>query len=137
MRQPFPLARALFVLTAVSVAGCRRDKGTLGTNYGEVSIIWRDAEGNRITSRDATLDFGVGLVGDERTVLANASPAVLTVKNVGSNRLTITSLDVTEGDETAFGPAMPITGTATSQITAEFEKLELDSTDQQARQSVV
>lgn len=130
MRQPFPLARALFVLTAVSVAGCRCDKGTLGTNYGEVSIIWRDAEGNRITSRDATLDFGVGLVGDEKTVLANASPAVLTVKNVGSNRLTITSLDVTEGDETAFGPAMPITGTATSQFEAEFEKLELDSTDQ-------
>lgn len=130
MRQHFPLARALLCLTAFTVAGCRCGGGPLTTNYGEVAIIWRDAEGNRLTSRDATLDFGVGLVGGEKTVLANASPAVLTVKNIGSNRLRLMSLEVMEGDETAFGEVAPVTGTPTSQFAAEFKELDLESTEQ-------
>ncbi len=129
MRQSLFSSRALASLffAAFTFAGCRCD-GTLRENYGELVIIWRDANAEVHRDRDATVDFGVGIVGDSKATLTNGLPAVITVRNAGSNRLTLTSLEVVEGDEVAFGA--PPEGTATTHFELEFESITLEPTAQ-------
>ncbi len=130
MRQSHPLARAgLCIATiAASFAGCRCNEENLGRNFGEITVIWRDEGGNRILNRDATLDFGLALVGDRKTTLATGNPATLVLSNTGSNKLTLDALEWVEGDDVVIGALGE--PTETSQFEVAFESLELGSQTQ-------
>ena len=90
-------ARSALVLSAVLAAsGCNCGGPNLGRNNGEIVVIWRDATGERITNRDATYDFGHALVGERKAL-------TMTLRNTGSAKLTLSKLELTEGDEVAIG----------------------------------
>ncbi len=89
---------ALFALVVMAVSGCDcKGGGGITKTNGELNIAWRDADNNRMLSRDATYDFGYALVGDKK-------PLTLTVKNTGAGKLTLAKLELTTGDATAIGP---------------------------------
>lgn len=113
----FPLALSLLVLTA-SGCGCGGGPG-VQRNLGEVGVVWRDAQGERVISRDALYDFGAALVGERKTL-------TMTVRNVGVGKLTLLSLERTDGAEVAIDGA----GTATSSFEAEFRSVEVEPSGQ-------
>ena len=107
-----PLRSSLAALTLVlAVSGCDCGKGAVKTTLGDLGIVWRDAAGERVVNRDAIYDFGNALVGERK-------PLTLTVLNNGVGRLTVTTLEHTEGAEVAIGTA----GTQTSAFEVEFTK---------------
>lgn len=109
---------------ALSISGCRCGDGPLGSNFGEIGVIWRNANGERITSRDATYDFGLALVGERK-------PMTLTLRNSGGVRLTLSALEVEEGDEVAFGPPGMVTPVDTASFEVEFAPITIESAGQQ------
>src|SRR5690349_16580317 len=99
----------LAALTLVlSVSGCDCRGGTVDRAFGDLGVIWRDASGERVISRDAIYDFGNALVGERK-------PLTMTVQNNGTGKLTVTTLEQTEGAEVAFNG-----GTDTSAFEIEF-----------------
>ena len=110
------MLRLVIGLSAIALvsSGCDCGKGNVKGTLGDLGIVWRDAAGERVVNRDAIYDFGNALVGERK-------PLTMTVVNNGSGRLTLTSLEHTEGAEVAIaGP-----GTATSAFEAEFTSAEL------------
>lgn len=91
--------RALFLgVLALSVAGCDcRGGGSLSKSNGEIGVVWKDADGNRLVNRDAIYDFGYALVGDKK-------PMTMSVRNTGAGVLTLSKLELTSGDVTVFAP---------------------------------
>ena len=125
MRQlPLSASRALICLGLLLINGCQCDGQGTGRRYGDIQVIWRDAEGNRITNRDATYDFGLALVGERK-------PMAMTLRNNGANTLTLATLVVEEGDEVAFGPRGNVTPLETASFEAEFEPITLQPASQQ------
>jgi hypothetical protein len=83
---------------ALTIAGCTCGGSTLQTRFGDLQVVWRDAvSGEVISSRDATYDFGTLLAGDTKTL-------IMTVRNDGQGKLTLTSLSQTEGDPVSIAP---------------------------------
>ncbi|MFT3711823.1 MAG: choice-of-anchor D domain-containing protein [Archangium sp.] len=108
---------------ALVTSGCRCDGGGVGRSNGEVVVIWRDANGERITNRDATYDFGLALVGERKTL-------TMTVKNVGAGRLTLKSLERAEGDETEIIAPSGLPTNDTAPFASEFSGVELQQSEQ-------
>ncbi|MDP3158235.1 MAG: VWA domain-containing protein [Archangium sp.] len=105
---------ALAALTlVVSVSGCDCGKVIVDGTVGDLGVIWRDGAGERVISRDAVYDFGAALVGERK-------PLTMTVQNNGVGKLTVTTLEQTEGAEVAIGA-----GTATSDFEIEFIPVDL------------
>lgn len=104
-----PSYSAAVVVTSsllASLSGCDcRGKGT-NTQFGEIQVIWRDANNERKLDRDATYDFGSALLDESKEL-------TLTVKNAGAGLLSLDSLVLTDGDETAIPAA---TGSSTFDV---------------------
>ena len=98
-----------FVAVALVLTGCDCGKGNLNRSLGDLGIVWRDAEGTRVINRDAVYDFGPALVGERK-------PMTLTVLNSGVGKLTLTTLEQTDGAEVAIGAV----GTATSSFEVNY-----------------
>jgi len=80
---------------AISGCDCRGGNGVT-RNLGELGVVWRNAQGERIISRDAVYDFGKALVGERKTL-------TMTVRNSGAGRLSLIKLERTDGDPVAIG----------------------------------
>jgi hypothetical protein len=93
---PTALVATFAVLASVSGCDCRGQ--SVKQSLGELGIIWRDAENNRQTNRDATYDFGLVLDGQ-------GTEMSLTVRNSGAGKLTLMRLEKTQGDEVVIGAA--------------------------------
>lgn len=120
-------ARSALVLSATVVlaaSGCDCGGPGIGRSDGEIVVIWRDAVGDRITNRDATYDFGLALVGERKS-------QTMTLKNAGSAKLTLTKLELSEGDDVAFGPPRAVVPSDTSAFESEFESVVLQPNEQQ------
>lgn len=115
------LSRATLALGLLSLlsAGCDCRSQAVNRNLGEIGVIWRDADNNRITSRDALYDFGQALVGERKDLS-------LTVRNTGAGRLTLAKLEQTDGDETVIASA----GTDTSVFESAFSRTDLQPSEQ-------
>ncbi len=101
---------ALAALAAVfSVSGCDCGKGNVNRTLGELGVVWRDANGERVINRDALYDFGPAIVSERKLL-------TLTVLNSGVGKLTLTTLEHTEGVEVAIGPS----GTDTSAFEVDY-----------------
>lgn len=98
-----------FVAVALALSGCDCGKGGVNRTLGELGVVWRDANGERVINRDALYDFGPALVGEKK-------PMTMTVLNSGVGKLTLTTLEQTEGVEVAIGPA----GTDTSSFEVDY-----------------
>lgn len=120
------LARSALALSAfvLAASGCRCDGQNIGRTNGEIVVIWRDPVGERITNRDATYDFGHALVGERKTL-------TMTLRNTGSAKLTLSKLELSEGDEVAVGLPNAVVGTESSAFEAEFDTLVLQPNEQQ------
>jgi len=90
------LATATF-LFMTSACQCRPGS-TLGSNFGEIGVVWRNGSGEQLINRDATYDFGQAISGDTKRL-------TITVRNTGTGRLTLSSLDLAEGDAVTIGSA--------------------------------
>src|SRR3990167_3205554 len=77
---------------ALVVSGCNCGERDLKRTLGELGVVWRDAAGERVINRDAVYDFGNALVGERK-------PLTMTVLNIGVGKLTLTTLEQTEGAE--------------------------------------
>jgi hypothetical protein len=100
------LPHTLLVLfaAALSLWSCNCGGGGVTTRFGELVVVWRDpATGEIIRSRDALYDFGTALVGETKTL-------VMTVRNDGQGRLTLNSLERTEGDQVSIAPDKQVNG---------------------------
>ena len=119
-------ARTALVSFALVLAasGCNCGGPGIGRNNGEIVVIWRNAAGERITNRDATYDFGLALVGERK-------PLTMTVRNQGSAKLSLSRLELTEGDEVAIGLPNAVAPTASSAFEAAFDTLTLLPNEQQ------
>ncbi|MBX5480697.1 MAG: choice-of-anchor D domain-containing protein [Myxococcaceae bacterium] len=85
------VAAAVFgAVTIVSGCDCART-GQTNKSFGEIGVVWIDAQQNVVTSRDATYEFGTVAVGDSVT-------KKMVVKNLGTGQLILTSLEYLEGD---------------------------------------
>jgi hypothetical protein len=125
MRHLFVARSAVVFLTATLAAtGCKCNSAQIGQTNGEINVIWRNFEGARITNRDATFDFGLGLSGKRKNL-------TMTLRNTGSGKLTLSKLERTEGDEVAIGARGAVVPTSTSSFEAEFETLVLQPSEQQ------
>ncbi len=117
-----PVARtALFLsVLALVVSGCDcRGGGGTKSSFGEIGVIWRDAEGNRIVNRDALYDFGHGLVGQR-------IPLTMTVRNTGAAKLGLVKLEVQSGDPVKLD-ANVVAGSA---FEVDFTQQSLDPSEQ-------
>lgn len=125
MRQSTFLARsALFLAVSASIiSGCRCTDPNLGRTNGEVVVIWRDANGERLTNRDAIYDFGLALVGERKEL-------TMTVRNVGAGKLGLSKLERSEGDETEVFLRGSSPTSDTTPFAAEFETIELQQSEQ-------
>ncbi len=116
--------RALFGLCALLISSaCDCTGGGTTRTNGEINVIWRDAAGERITSRDATYDFGLALVGEKK-------PMTMTLRNNGGRSLTLSTLVVEEGDETSFGPRGAVPSLDTASFEVEFETITIEPSGQ-------
>jgi hypothetical protein len=106
---------ALFFTLTALISGCGCGGPGIGRTNGEVVVIWRNAEGARIESRDATFDFGLALVGERKTL-------PLTIRNTGAAKLTLSALTKAEGDEVAFGPRPGSVNSDTSTFQSQFDE---------------
>lgn len=120
-----PVARLALALAsfAMVVSGCKCNTGQVESRNGEIVVIWRNAAGERLLNRDATYDFGKALVG-QRVVKP------ITLRNTGDIALTLTKLELTEGDEVVFGKPGMVSGTSTSAFESEFDTIEIGPSDQ-------
>ena len=120
------LARSALLLSALAltVTGCDCGRSQIGNTVGEITVIWRDATGERQSSRDATYDFGNALVGERKTL-------TMTLRNQGAGRLTLLGLEVEEGDETSFGPPGNVVPSGTNAFESEFSAITLEPSSQQ------
>ncbi|MFO0598792.1 MAG: choice-of-anchor D domain-containing protein [Myxococcaceae bacterium] len=125
MRQSSFVQRSAFALALFTLisAGCKCDNSNLGRNYGEIVVIWRDANGERITNRDAIYDFGLALAGEKRE-------QTMTVRNSGAGRLTLAKLERTDGDEVSIGPVGNVPDTGTNIFGSEFSNIDLQQSEQ-------
>jgi hypothetical protein len=114
----------LFAALALTVAGCDCGRQGIGSNFGEIVVIWRDAAGERQANRDATYDFGNALVGERKTL-------TMTLRNQGAGRLTLTGLERVEGDEVSIGPVGNVMPSGTNAFESEFSSLTLEPSAQQ------
>ncbi len=105
MQQHSNLTRgiAIFVFMTLSACTCR-DGNNLGSNFGEIGVVWRNESGEQLINRDATYDFGQAISGDTKRL-------TMTVRNTGTGKLTLASLELLEGDPVKIGDA-PIEGAA-------------------------
>ncbi|MDP3499878.1 MAG: choice-of-anchor D domain-containing protein [Myxococcales bacterium] len=95
-----PSTHTLFggLFLALTLAGCNCGGPNITTRFGNLQVVWKDGvTGDVITSRDATYDFGTLLVGETK-------PLIMTVRNDGEGRLTLNSLERTEGDAVSIAP---------------------------------
>lgn len=115
------LARAalLMALGLLASTGCDCRGGNVSQNIGELGVVWRNVEGDRVVSRDALYDFGNALVGEKKAL-------TMTVRNSGSGRLSLTTLARTDGDAVAIGTA----ATDTDAFEVQFNALELEPSGQ-------
>ncbi len=93
-------ARVYFAAAALVVAalsGCQCRTGGTGKSYGEIAVVWTDTDGTTKENADATFDFGTAYSGDK-------IPMQLVVKNLGNGPLTLTTLDLADGDKVSIGP---------------------------------
>ncbi|MCC6336893.1 MAG: choice-of-anchor D domain-containing protein [Myxococcales bacterium] len=116
--KPSFVARGALVLgvLALAVSGCDC-RGNPGVNrsLGELGVVWRNAQGERIISRDAVYDFGNALVGEKKEL-------TMTVRNSGAGKLSLMKLERTTGDSVAIGAAPADTDAFEVQFTtAELE----------------
>ncbi len=113
--------RSALFLSVLTLAGagcrCGTNPGTQ-QNLGEIGVVWRDVEGNRLINRDATFDFGQAIVGQRVTL-------TMTVRNMGAGKLTLSKLERTDGDEFAVGSA-----TAGVPFNVEFTEQTMNPSDQ-------
>lgn len=123
-RSSFARCTLAFGAILLAGSGCRCDGSKFGRTNGEIVVIWRDATGARITSRDATYDFGLALVGERKALK-------LGLRNVGAASLTLKRLEATNGDEVAIGPPRAVVATQSSSFEAEFETVVLQPNDEQ------
>ncbi len=87
------------VLFMMGSAACTcRPNPSLGSNFGEIGVVWRDESGAQIINRDATYDFGSALSGDTKTL-------TMTVRKTGTSALTLSKLVFVEGDGVTIGSA--------------------------------
>jgi hypothetical protein len=110
-------AAAVSLMLFASACTCK--PSTLGTNYGEIGVIWRDDTGTQVSNRDATYDFGNALSGDTKTL-------TMTVKNNGTAKLTLSKLVVASGDAVNIGDATA----AGSPFTVKFKPSDVNPTEQ-------
>lgn len=112
-----PVARSALALFAAALAmsGCNCKGSQVGTARGEIAVIWRDADGNRMVNRDATYDFGHALVGQQ-------VPKSMLVRNTGAARLTLSKLELASGDPVTIAGA----AVANAAFTAEFNRVDLE-----------
>ena len=89
-------------LAAFTLVGCQCRQQHAGSSYGEVGVVWKDTDGSTKINLDATYDFGAAYSGDK-------VPMQMTVKNLGSGPLTLTSLDLADGDPVSIGPDTAMT----------------------------
>ncbi len=117
-----PATRTALFLAALALAvsgcDCRGGSGTK-SSFGELGVIWRDAEGNRIVNRDALYDFGRGLVGQR-------IPLTMTARNTGAANLRLSALEVQGGDPVKVG-VDPVAGSA---FDVEFTPKDLEPSEQ-------
>lgn len=118
-------ARSALVLSTIVlvVSGCRCGDQNIGRSNGEIVVIWRNPAGDRISNRDATYDFGLALVGERKT-------QTMTLRNTGANKLTLSTLALTEGDEVSFGPPPGQVTSDTSLFQSQFAAIELQPNGQ-------
>jgi hypothetical protein len=125
MRHPFVARSALtFLAIALAASGCNCNGNQIGRSNGEIVVIWRNAAGERITSRDATYDFGKALVGETKTL-------TMTVRNTGAGKLSLAKLERTEGDETEIVLSGQVPSSQTASFTSQFDTVELQPSEQQ------
>ncbi|MBL8917596.1 MAG: choice-of-anchor D domain-containing protein [Myxococcaceae bacterium] len=119
MRRPISPVHALCFLAGLAVAGCGCPVQRVANNLGELGVVWRDATGSQVISRDATFDFGDVQVGDRAALPVQ-------VRNLGVNSLRLTSVEVESGSaEVGVG-----TATATSAFELDFRGHVLAAGDQ-------
>jgi hypothetical protein len=121
MKRSFFARGALLLSTiALVVSGCDcRGGNGVNRSLGELGVVWRNAQGERLISRDAVYDFGNALVGETKTL-------TLTVRNSGAGKLTLTTLVRTDGDSVAIGTAP----TATDAFEVKYVAQELEPSGQ-------
>lgn len=114
-----PVARSALALfaaaLAMSMSGCGCKGPQVSTAHGEIGVIWRDADGNRIVNRDATYDFGHALIGQ-------SVPKSMLVRNTGAARLTLSKLELSSGDPVTIAGDV----VANAAFTAEFNRVDLE-----------
>ncbi len=97
-RTPSTHIVSLFVCLAVSLgSACNCGGGVVTTRFGNLQVVWRDANGEVLRSRDAEYDFGTGLLGETKAL-------TLTVRNDGEGKLTLNLLQRTDGDQVSVDP---------------------------------
>jgi hypothetical protein len=105
--------RALSVFTALAalaVSGCDCRGANTANSFGELVVVWRDADNAERLNRDATYDFGNAFVGER---IAKK----LIVRNVGARPLTLVALEKVEGNDVSIADAL----IATSAFDVRFE----------------
>jgi hypothetical protein len=122
MVHPFAFRREGLVLLTLAMAfvGCDCRKGPgVTSNYGEIGVIWRDDQANRVINRDATYDFGHALTGEKKNL-------TMSVTNLGAGSLTLKTLALTSGDPTIIGSDVP----ANPAFEVQFKETVLGSSEQ-------
>lgn len=87
---------ALFFVAAVSGAGCNCKGQSVGTSYGDLGVVWKDATGVELVNRDAVYDFGTAFAGEK-------VPKKLVIRNSGKGPLTLVSLEKVDGASVSIG----------------------------------
>ncbi len=85
---------AVFVLSAAGCQ-CHHDPGT-SDSFADMNVVWSDVDGTVRVNRDATYNFGTAFVGD-------SIEKEMTVRNLGTSDLTLTSLVQASGVATTIG----------------------------------
>lgn len=105
-RGPYRRIRPLCLLVAgallAGACDCGDTRGVSRT-FGELGVVWRDAEAHRVVSRDALYDFGQAFVGDRK-------PLRLVIENTGTGKVTLASLALVDGSLTDLDADGPDTG---------------------------
>lgn len=122
MSQQSILPRGLVIAAAllmISSACTCRPGSNLGSNFGEIGLVWRTESGEQLIDRDATFHFGSALSGDTKRL-------TMTVRNVGTGRLTLSKLELAEGDTVTIGS----TAVADVPFQVNFTPKEVNPTEQ-------
>lgn len=90
------ISYALFLSIGLFAAGCNCRGQTVGTSYGDLGVVWKDAMGVELVNRDATYDFGTAFAGEK-------VPKKMILRNSGKGPIALTSLEVVAGSSTSIG----------------------------------